>query len=145
MKKLLNILMGVLMAITAILVVYALISPHSDDYSVFDPSVNLNIIWCYILFVLAVISALVCATTGMLKNPAGVKGTLISLLLIIVIIGASYFYSAGHEIKISDMATGGYFGAPQTILSETSLLVTYVIFVCAVLTTVYSEIAKALK
>ncbi|MEG0789512.1 MAG: hypothetical protein RSB23_04310 [Alistipes sp.] len=144
MKKALNILLGVLMAITVVLLVYALVSPHPEG--VFDdPSISLNIIWCYFLLVFAIGAALFCALFGMIQNPAGIKGTIASLGLIIVIVGVAYFISAGHSIQIPNLASGGVFSAGETVLTETSIIVTYVAMVAAFVTAVATEIYGALK
>lgn len=145
MKKALNILLGVLMAITVALLVYALVSPHPENPAEFDPSINLNIIWGYALFVFAVLTAIFCAIFGMIKNPAGIKGTIISLALIIIIVGVSYFYASGHTVNIVDLQTNGFFGHGETVITETSILVTYVALVAAFLTAVVTEIWGAFK
>lgn len=139
MKKILNILLGVLLAITAVLLVYAIATGGSDA------SIGINLIWGYFLVVFAVAAAIFCAVFGMIQNPAGIKGTIVSLALIIVIVGAAYFISAGHSIHIPDLANGGFFGAGETVLTETSILVTYVAMVAAFLTAVVTEIYGAFK
>ncbi len=145
MKKVLNILLGVLMAITAALLVYALVSPHPENPSDFDPSISLNLIWGYFLVVFAIVAAVLCAIFGMIKNPAGIKGTIISLALVIIVVGVSYFFSAGHSVNITDLQNNGFFGRGETVLTETSILVTYVAFVAAFLTAVATEIRGAFK
>lgn len=145
MKKVLNILLGVLMAITVALMIYALVSSHSDNPAVYDASISLNIIWGYILVLLAVASAVFCAVWGMVQNPKGIKGTLLSLLLILVVVGAAYFYSAGHTVNIIDLQNGGFFDHSVTVLTETSIIVTYVAFVAAFLTAIGTEIYRAFK
>lgn len=139
MKKILNILLGVLMAITAVLLVYAIATGGSDA------AISVNLTWGYFLVVFAIAAAIFCAVFGMIQNPAGIKGTILSLALIIVIIGVAYFISAGHSIQIPDLANGGVFGAGETVLTETSILVTYVAMVAAFLTAVVTEIYGAFK
>ncbi len=139
MKKILNVLLGVLMAITVVLLVYAMATGGSDA------AISLNLIWGYILFIGAVAAAVFCAVFGMIQNPQGIKGTLLSLALIIVIIGAAYFYSASHTINIIDLSTGGFFEHGATVLTETSIIVTYVAFVAATLTAIGTEIYRAFK
>ncbi len=68
MKKILNILLGVMMAITAVLLVYAMATGGSEA------AIGANLIWGYFLFVFAIAAALFCAVFGMIKNPAGIKG-----------------------------------------------------------------------
>ena len=139
MKKILNILLGILMAITVVLLVYAIATGGSDA------AISVNLTWGYFLVVFAIAAAIFCAVFGMIQNPAGIKGTILSLALIIVIIGVAYFISAGHSIQIPDLANGGVFGAGETVLTETSILVTYVAMVAAFLTAVVTEIYGAFK
>lgn len=139
MKKILNILLGVLMAITAVLLVYALVTGGSDA------SISLNLVWGYFLFVFAIAAAVFCAVFGMIKNPAGIKGTILSLGLIVVIVGVSYFYSAGHTVNIIDLQNNGIFDQGETVITETSILVTYVAFVAAFLTAVATEVWAVFK
>ena len=139
MKKILNILLGVLMAITAVLLVYALATGGSDA------SISINLMWGYFLVVFAIAAAIFCAVFGMIQNPAGIKGTIMSLALIIVIVGAAYFISAGHSINIPELANGGFIGAGEAVLTEASILVTYVALVAAFLTAVVTEIYGAFK
>ena len=72
MKKILNILLGVLMAITVVMMAYAIFTGGSDA------AISANLVWGYVLMVLAICSVLFCAVYGMMKNPAGIKGTLLS-------------------------------------------------------------------
>lgn len=139
MKKILNILLGVLMAITAVLLIYAIATGGSDA------AISINLMWGYFLFVFAIAAALFCAIFGMIQNPAGVKGAIISLALVIIVVGVSYFYSASHTINIVDLQNNDYFGHPETVITETSIIVTYVAFVAAFLTAIATEIWSAFK
>ena len=65
-----------LLVITVGLTFYAVFaSPESKN-----AAVSLNLIWGYALLASAVIAALACATWGLLKSPAGLKGALLSAL-----------------------------------------------------------------
>lgn len=139
MKKILNILLGVLMAITAILLVYALVTGGSNA------AISVNLMWGYFLIVFSVCAALFCAGFGMIQNPAGIKGTILSLALMIVIIGISYFVASGHSIEVPNLATGGFFSRGETLLTDTSVLVTYIAIVAAFLTAVGTEIWGVFK
>lgn len=139
MKKILNILLGILMAITVVLLVYAIATGGSDA------AISLNLVWGYFLFVFAVAAALFCAIFGMIQNPKGVKGAILSLALVIVVVGVSYFYSASHTINIVDLQNNGFFGHPETVITETSIIVTYVAFAAAFITAVVTEIWGAFK
>lgn len=45
----------------------------------------------------------------MVNSSKGIKGTLLSTLLIIVIVAAAYLIARGHTIEIPDVANGGFF------------------------------------
>ena len=60
MKKILNIILGVLLAVMAVLGIYAIATGGSEA------SISLNLIWCYVLLALAIASAIFCAIFGML-------------------------------------------------------------------------------
>lgn len=139
MKKVFNILLGILLVITAVLVGYAMATGGSEA------AISLNLMWGYFLFVGALAAALFCALFGMIKNPAGVKGTILSVALILIVIGVSYFISAGHTINIVDLQNNGFFGHSETVITETSILVTYVAFVAAFVTAIVTEVWGAFK
>ncbi len=140
MKKVLNILLGLMMVITAALLIYAAVSPHPENKAEFDPSISLNLMWGYALFVFALCCAIFCALFGMIKNPAGIKGTILSLALIIIVVGVAYFTAAGHDIQIPDVQNNTYFGVGETIITDTSILVTYVAGAAAFVVAVATEI-----
>lgn len=139
MKKILNILLGVVLLITAILTVYAMVAGGSNE------AINLNLIWCYILLVAAIGTALFTAVWGMVKSSKGIKGPLLSTLLIVVIVAAAYLIARGHTIEIPNVADGGFFPHPETVITDASILVTYVALGAAVLTAIFTEIYKAFK
>lgn len=145
MKKLLNILLGVLLVITFALLAYAMASTHPENPTEYDAAVSLNLWWGYLLFAAAIAAAIVCAIVGMIKNPSGIKGTILSLVLIVVVVGVSYFLSASHDVQIVDLQNNGYFGHGETVITETSILVTYVAMAVAFVTAIATEIWSAFK
>ena len=138
MKKILNILLGVILLITVILTVYAMVAGGSNE------AINLNLIWSYILIAVGIATALFTAVWGMVNSSKGIKGTLLSTLLIIIV-AAAYLIARGHTIEIPDVANGGFFPHPETVITEASILVTYVALGAAVLTAIFTEIYKAFK
>ncbi|WP_416994698.1 hypothetical protein [Alistipes putredinis] len=139
MKKILNILLGVVLLVTVILTVYAIVAGGSNE------AINLNLIWGYILLAGAVVTALFSAVWSMVNSSKGIKGTLLSTLLVVVIVLAAYLIARGHTIEIPDIANGGFFPHPETVITEASILVTYVALGAAVLTAIFTEIYKAFK
>ena len=139
MKKILNIMLGILMVITAVLLVYAIATGGSDA------AISANLMWSYFLLVFGIAAGIFCAVFGMIQNPAGIKGTILSLALIIVVVGVSYFIAAGHTVNIVDLQNNDFFPRSETVITETSVLVAYVAVVAAFLTAVVTEIWGAFK
>ena len=140
MKKVLNILLGLMMAITVALIIYAVASPHPANFTEFDTSISMNLMWGYGLFIFALACAVFCALFGMIKNPAGIKGTILSLILVIAVVGVSYFIASGHSIQIPDVQNNTTFGVAETVVTETSILVTYVAGAAAFVVAIATEI-----
>lgn len=139
MKKVLNILLGVLMLVTVVLLAYAIISGGSEA------AVSLNLIWGYALLLTGVGAAVIGAIYNMVQSPAGAKSSLLSFVLILIVIGVAYFISAGHTVKIVDLQNNGFFAQGETVITETCVLVSYVAFAAAVLSALVTEIWAAFK
>ena len=145
MKKVLNILLGVLMLITVALLGYAITSTHPVNPAEYDASVSMCLYWGYLLFAAAIVAAILCAVVGMVKNPSGIKSTVLSLVLVVVVVGVSYVIASGHDVKIVDLQNNGFFGQGETVITETSVLVTYVAMAAAFVTAIVTEVWSAFK
>lgn len=143
MKKLCNGLLIALLVATVLLAAYAVIA--SSNTESLNAAISLNLIWSYILFGVAVLAAVGCAAWGMLKSPAGLKGALLSILLIVAIVVISYFVANGHDYQIINLENGGYFDRFETVIADAGILVTYVAFAGSLLAALYAEISNALK
>lgn len=140
MKKILNILLVALIAVTVALLVYAIATGGSET------AVSLNLIWGYVLLVGAALSVVYCAVKGMVKNPAGIKKTLASVAVIIVVVGAAVAYALSNAGLAIPNSAGGVFDDPfELVVTESSIIVTYVAFVATVIAAVFSEIRNAFK
>jgi len=140
MKKILNILLGALCAVTVALLVYAIATGGSEA------AVSLNLIWGYILLAGAALSVVYCAVKGMVKNPAGIKKTLVSVAIIVIVVGAAVAYALSNAGLAIPNSAGGVFDDPfELVVTESSIIVTYVAFVATVIAAIYSEIRNAFK
>lgn len=140
MKKILNILLVVLIAVTVALLVYAIATGGSET------AISLNLIWGYVLLVGAALSVVYCAVKGMVKNPAGIKKTIASVAIIVVVVGAAVAYALSNAGLAIRNSAGGVFDDPfELVVTESSIIVTYVAFVATVIAAVFSEIRNALK
>ncbi len=139
MKKIMNILLAALMIVTVGLMAYAVVTGGSEA------AISMNLVWGYALLVAGVAAAVGGAIYGMIKNPAGGKGAILSVVLIAAVIAVAYFISAGHTVNIVDLQNNGFFGHGETVITETCILVTYVAFAATVVVALVTEIWGALK
>ena len=136
----LNIVMGVLFAITLGLVGWAVISGGSEV------SISWNLLWGYTLLVVAVVSVLWAAIKGTITHPAGLKNTLIAVAIVVVVVGAALGIALGHDGLVIPNSAGGVFDDPfELVISETGILVTYVVAAATLLVTLVGEVRNVLK
>ncbi len=140
MKKILNILLGVLLVVTLVLLVYACVTGGSDA------SISANLIWGYVLLAGAVLAVLYSAIKGMVENPAGIKKALLSIAIVVVVVGASVGIALSHKGLAIPNSAGGVFDNPtELVITESSIIVTYVALSVAIIVAIVSEIRNALK
>ena len=140
MKKLLNIVMGSLFAVTLALVLWAVVSGGSET------AISWNLLWGYTLLVVAVVSVLWAAIKGTITHPAGLKNTLIAVVIVVVVVGAALGYALSHDGLTIPNSAGGVFDDPfELVISETGILVTYVVAAATLIVTLVGEVRNALK
>ena len=140
MKKLLNIVMGSLFAVTLALVLWAVVSGGSEV------AISWNLLWGYALLVVAVVSVLWAAIKGTITHPAGLKNTLIAVVIVVVVVGAALGYALSHDGLVIPNSAGGVFDDPfELVISETGILVTYVVAAATLIVTLVGEVRNALK
>lgn len=140
MKKMLNILLGLLFAITAALVGWAVVSGGADV------AISWNLLWGYALLVGAVVGVLWAALKGLITDPAGVKKTLLAVVLVVVVVGAALGIALSHDGLVIPNSAGGVFDDPfELVVSEVGLLVTYVVAAATLLVTFYAEVRNLIK
>lgn len=149
MKKSLNLLLTALLAISVVLAIFMVFDKSEvsfgDKLFTHGVSASWSIVWTYILIGAAVLAALACAAWGMIQHPAGLRATLLSVALVVVIVLVAYFIANAHSFEIPNLAAGGIFPRSQTVLSDTSILVTYVALGGTILAAIFSEIYKAFR
>lgn len=136
----LNILLGLLFAITAIMVGWAVVSGGSEV------AISWNLVWGYALLVIALVSVLMTAIKGTITNPAGLKKTLLAVVLVVVVVGAALFIALGHDGLTIPNSAGGVFDDPfELVISEVGILVTYAVAAATILVTLYTEVRNLFK
>ena len=129
-----------LFVITLAFVGWAVISGGSEV------AISWNLIWGYVLLVAAIVCVLYAAIKGTITNPAGLKNTLIAVVLVVVIVGAALGIALSHDGLVIPNSAGGVFDDPfELVISETGILVTYVVAAATLLVTIFAEVRNALK
>ena len=138
MKKVLNILLGVMMAITVVLVVM-MVAGGRDAAG--NPDVSGIIVWTYVLFALGLVAALVSAVYNTFTNPSGLKGTLVSLVAIAVVLGVAYALT--DSTTPMNMADGTVMD--DKLILGVSDFSTYFAMAAALVAAFFAEVKSAIK
>ena len=140
MKKKLNILLAALFVVTLALVGWAVVSGGSEV------AVSWNLLWGYALLVVAILSVICAAIKGTITHPAGLKNTLIAIAIVVVVVGAALGVALSHDGLVIPNSAGGVFDDPfELAISETGIIVTYIVAVAAIAVTVIGEVRNVLK
>ncbi len=136
----LNIVMGLLFAVTLALVLWAVVSGGSEV------AISWNLLWGYALLVVAIVSVLWAAIKGTITHPAGLKNTLIAVVIVLVVVGEALGIALSHDGLVIPNSAGGVFDNPfELVISETGILVTYVVAAATLVVTLVGEVRNALK
>ncbi len=134
-----------LMAVTIALLVWALVSTPSEPTVETATAVGGNLYWGYALLAFGIVAALFSAVWDMFQKPESIKSTLFTVVLGVVVVVAAYVIAQGHTYEIIDLNTMGTFDRMPTVISDASIMVTYVAGIAAAIAAVYSFISDALK
>lgn len=135
-----------MMVITVVLLAWVVFfSGGHSAANLNDPAISANLVWAYILGGLGILSAVACAVKGTLSNPKGLKGTLISIVLVVAVVVIAYLVASSHNVEIYNVGAHTNFGRTETVISDASLIVVYVVAGCAIVSAIVSEVLHALK
>ncbi|MBE7443418.1 MAG: hypothetical protein HS119_13305 [Flavobacteriales bacterium] len=133
-NKLNSIILIALMGLSAILSILFFVGVISE---------GLLLTWCYVLFGIAAIAAIVFPLINMVQNPKGAKNALIGVVTLVVVFALGYAMASGEEsftidgVLLADSATSK--------LSEAGLIAFYIMGAAAIAAVVYAEVSKMLK
>ena len=145
MEKVLKYVLVALVGVSVALVAWAVATTPSAPTTANATAVGANLYWGYALLIGAILAAVLGAGMDMLKKPEGLKGTIISFVAIIAIVVVSYVLAQGHTYEIVDLQNKGFFPRFDTVITDASIMVTYVAMAAAVLAAIYSAVSAALK
>ena len=133
LSKILNILLYVLMGVSALLGVLFYTDAVSTDVIIY---------WCYFLFFAGAASAIILPLINLGKNPQGGKGALVGLIALVVVFALSYVL-AGDEMlpKYENFIDG----PEDSKLVGMGLIAFYILAFGAIAAVVYSSVSKLIK
>ena len=146
MDKIFRTLLIAIMGISAVLILWAIFAtPEGTMVPAEAPVIGYNMIWGYILLAVAIVCCLFSAIWSMVQNPKGMKVAGLSIAAIVVIVVVSAIIASRHDIQIPDVQNNSYFHRPPTVLTDASILITYVALGAAILAAIYSAVSDSLK
>jgi hypothetical protein len=145
MEKVLKYILVALVGVSVALVAWAIATTPSDPTTANATAVGANLYWGYALIIGAILAAVLGAGMDMLKKPEGLKGSIISFVAIIAIVVVSYVLAQGHTYEIVDLQNKGIFPRFDTVITDASIMVTYVAMAAAIIAAIYSAVSDALK
>lgn len=133
LTKILSIVLYSLLGISALLGIMFYLG--ALDYGVL-------IYWCYTLFFVGALAAVVFPIIAMAKNPTGAKSALIGVGALLVVFGISYLM-AGDEM--TDKYAKFISGPEASKQVSMGLIAFYILIIGAILATVVSSFSKLFK
>ena len=145
MEKIFKYFVVALLAISVALVAWAIATTPSDPTTANATAIGANLYWGYALLIAAILVAVLGACMDMLKKPEGLKGAIFSVVAIVAIVVVSYVLAQGHTYEIVDLQNKGFFPRFDTVITDASIMVTYVAMAGAIVAAIYSAVSDALK
>lgn len=147
-SRLINILLGVLMAITAVMVVIFYAGPlveGTEGTNFEEPRITETFLtWAYILLGITAGLTIVFSLIGLFLNPKGAKKSIVAIVFAGVVILIAWFLADDTVLYLPHYT--GSDNVPQTLkFVDTGLFTAYLLAGVAILAIIYSEISKAFK
>ena len=145
MEKIFKYFVVALLGVSVALVAWAIATTPSDPTTANATAIGANLYWGYALLIAAIVVAVLGAGMDMLKKPEGLKGAIFSVVAIVAIVVVSYVLAQGHTYEIVDLQNKGFFPRFDTVITDASIMVTYVAMAGAIVAAVYSAVSDAFK
>jgi len=147
-SRLINILLGVLMAITAVMVVIFYAGPlveGTEGTNFEEPRITETFLtWAYILLGITAGLTIIFSLIGLFLNPKGAKKSIVAIVFAAVVVLIAWFLADDTVLNLPHYT--GKDNVPQTLkFVDTGLFSAYLLAGVAILAIIYSEISKAFK
>ena len=143
MAKILRILLIVLLAISALLTV--LFYAGGEDITGDPAYTNIFILWAYVLTGIAVGFTIIFPIIQMITNPKNAKKGLLGIVALVIVVGIAYMLSSTEQLGITNVDLVQY-DVPSTLkYAGTMIHSIYVLAIVAIVSMIYTEVAKIFK
>ena len=145
MKTALKVVLWSLIGITLALIGFTTIVGASENPAMeklFDVAINLDLYWAYTLLVVAILGVIVAALVGTISNPTGLRKTLISIALVVVVVGTSVALVLTGDVPVITNSAGAVLDDVVGLrISEIGIYVIYIVAAITVLVVLYDVIS----
>lgn len=148
-EKVLNIMMWVLVAVSAFLMISLIVNISDDDANpAMSTWLNTNLTWSYVLLIVTVALIVLFGLVQTIGNKEATKSALIALGCGVVIFGISYAMASD---EIPQFFGSERFVADGTLTSsvskwiDTTLIVAYILFGLTLIATVFWSVSHVFK
>ena len=137
MKKVSNILMYVIIAISLIVTIYFLADPHEERAGTL-------FIWTYILMGLGIALLVAVPILNVRTNPASLKKGAINIAFMVVLFGLAYLFASDSQTTATAAQTIP--PSPATLkITDTGLIATYLLLAIGVCSIIFASVYTGLK
>ncbi|TKG92396.1 hypothetical protein EYV94_19330 [Puteibacter caeruleilacunae] len=146
LSNILTIVLGVLLAVSAVLII--LMMSSFDDAARLESLIEMNLNWGYLLLIAGAGGALVFSVINVFANPANLKKAIISLVGIAVLIAVAYGLASDaipHTKTADEMVAEGSLTGSVSKMIGTAIWTTYLLLFGAVGSIIYSSVSRLLK
>lgn len=143
MNKILKIFLILLFSISALLTL--LFYAGGEEIAGQPRFTDIFLIWAFVLLVIAVAMSIMFPIVQMITNPQNAKKGLMGILALVVVLAIAYFMSSSESLGITNPDLVQY-DVPFTLkYAGTVLNSAYVLAVLAIVSMIYTEVAKIFK
>lgn len=143
MTKILRIVLIILLAISGLLAL--LFYAGGEDMSGDPAYTNIFILWAYVLTGLSVGLAVIFPIIQMITNPKNTKKSLMGIVALAVFVGIAYAVSSTDSLGITNPDIIQYDVPSSLKYAGTMINSIYILAAIAILSMVYTEVAKIFK
>lgn len=144
LTKILKVLSWLLMGVSVGLTVYFFVASDFDNLIQVEGILEPFIIWAYILFGLAALSALAFPIYYFIRNPKNALNTLLGLAIMAVVFGTGYFMADATPI-VGSTNEPNFSNVNVLVLTDAGLIGTYIMFGAALLLMLYTGVRSVFK